>query len=336
MAEVVIALLALVNHVATIAMKLEQAVSTVKRNRRRCEHLKRDAETIGELLSELNDMQKEEKEKPATTASKATRSLLESLEKAINTGLELVESCGKRSSLNLFFHGQGLAGKLEDVHEDISCCVRTLKLANLLVLSRIVKQLLEGIHRELRSNSADAKALTRSLSNPSIPNTWSEDKKEVFIWVVSTEEKSYTKEAEELRTLAEEVVSKVHENRWLPVKRSAKQILDFMQYLDDLGMKAQDVTSPGQLSRIKRVLRNAYDDFTRYSHGGGGGGATNFQYFLRSTKRIDEQIRSAQNDINLYLEQLPTVRVLRNQISHLLSHDKKMMQELSEIYRRTT
>ncbi|KAG8048564.1 hypothetical protein GUJ93_ZPchr0009g2293 [Zizania palustris] len=335
-------------------------------------------------------MQKEEKEKPATTASKATRSLLESLEKAINTGLELVESCGKRSSLNLFFHGQGLAGKLEDVHEDISCCVRTLKLANLLVLSRIVKQLLEGIHRELRSNSADAKALTRSLSNPSIPNTWSEDKKEVFMWVVShsdkdyvteqkgqivrthhinvtqtalgagnkgniigpadgkgselnittqgTEEKSYTKEAEELRTLAEEVVSKVHENRWLPVKRSAKQILDFMQYLDDLGMKAQDVTSPGQLSRIKRVLRNAYDDFTRYSHGGGGGGggATNFQYFLRSTKRIDEQIRSAQNDINLYLEQLPTVRVLRNQISHLLSHDKKMMQELSEIYRRTT
>ncbi|KAL5205408.1 hypothetical protein ABZP36_033617 [Zizania latifolia] len=128
-------------------MKLLQAASTVKRNRSRCEHIKRDAETIGELLGELKDDMEEEEEKLATTAGKATRSLLERLEKAINTGLELVESCGKRSCLNLFFDGQGLAGKLEDVREEISCCARAFKLA------RIVKQL-EGIHRVLRSNSA--------------------------------------------------------------------------------------------------------------------------------------------------------------------------------------
>lgn len=131
--------------------------------------------------------------------------------------------------------------------------------------------------------------------------------------VATAENNSATEIVEELRKLAEMVIKTNHAmKKWLPLVRSAKLILDFMNYLQGLGMTAQDVASLNQLTRLKRLLGNAYNYLTMYSQSGW----TTISRFGRSSRRIDEQITDAQNKIDLYLEQLPAVS--HSQMSGLL------------------
>ncbi|BAT16678.1 Os12g0276800 [Oryza sativa Japonica Group] len=386
MAETMV--LPLIGQIISIAKDLAAAARTAKQNRSRCQRLARDAEMIVELLEEEQRRSSgSEWASAAAHESAAARLLLCRLKDGIDDALKLVQSFGSRGPVDRFFHGRSLAGKLENVHEEINSCLRLYHLANRTLLYHNIKLLEEIICSLLRPE--EGKELRRTLSSPSIP---SDDKKEVFMWFIShsnqdnkfqikgkfernqrvnnaieipagnvekhagpydgkgselnivsqdvatAENNSATEIVEELRKLAEMVIKTNHAmKKWLPLVRSAKLILDFMNYLQGLGMTAQDVASLNQLTRLKRLLGNAYNYLTMYSQSGW----TTISRFGRSSRRIDEQITDAQNKIDLYLEQLPAVS--HSQMSGLLggilrsseSHDMKMLQELFKTFRKT-
>jgi L1 cell adhesion molecule like protein len=109
-----------VGKIVEIALKIKEAVETVKQNEKECRDLQRCVARVSALLRKLDEMTE-------TMKDEVMRDALEDLAESLERALELVTDCQRKHIFRRFLGAGDMAKELGRVQDDI---VRKLQLGN--------------------------------------------------------------------------------------------------------------------------------------------------------------------------------------------------------------
>ncbi|CAN6363653.1 unnamed protein product [Urochloa humidicola] len=109
-----------VGKVVEIALKIKEAVETVKHNEKECRDIQRCVARVSALLKKLD-------ETTETMKDETMREALEDLAESLECALELVTECQRKNFIGRFLGSRDMAKKLDRVQNDI---VKKLQLGN--------------------------------------------------------------------------------------------------------------------------------------------------------------------------------------------------------------
>jgi L1 cell adhesion molecule like protein len=109
-----------VGKIVEIALKIKEAVKTVKQNQKECQDIQRCVARVSALLSKLDEMTE-------TMKDEVMRDALEDLAESLERALDLVTDCQRKHIFRRFLGAGDMAKELGRVQDDI---VRKLQLGN--------------------------------------------------------------------------------------------------------------------------------------------------------------------------------------------------------------
>jgi L1 cell adhesion molecule like protein len=102
-----------VRHIAELALKIRQAVETVRQNKQECVQIRRRVVRVSSILSQLEDT-------VIIRSNPAMAAALEELDATLHHAHTLIAACQERNIVCLFCAATALSKKLRRVQDDIS------------------------------------------------------------------------------------------------------------------------------------------------------------------------------------------------------------------------
>ncbi|KAK3139094.1 hypothetical protein QOZ80_5AG0377670 [Eleusine coracana subsp. coracana] len=122
-----------VSTIVRIAQDMAAAVTTVSRNKQRCQKLAKRVQGIGDLLRELE---------PAAAGATLTQRLLDRLQETLRHALRLVRSCQDSSPAGVYHIAGGrVSDEFDQVDREIDGCLLDLGVSNRIIVARLEKKL---------------------------------------------------------------------------------------------------------------------------------------------------------------------------------------------------